>query len=325
MTTRIDFFEKRINEELDKVFVNQEPRTLFDPPAYVFSLGGKRIRPILTLMATDLFDKDFEHAINPALAVEIFHNFSLLHDDLMDKADLRRGSETVHKRWSSNVAILSGDAMVIESYKYISKVPNKYLPELLNVFSDTAMNICIGQQLDMDFEQRMDVTEDEYLNMIKLKTAVLIGCSLKMGAIVSDASTKDIDALYHFGINLGLAFQLKDDLLDVYGDFKTFGKKPGGDILSNKKTYLLIKALKTSNDRQKAELHKWLTAEEFDSEQKINAVKKIYDELKLRALVENLIEKYYLASLDFLSSICVSDERKNDLLILSEQLTHREK
>ena len=325
MDTRVDFLEKRINKELQKVLAYEEPRSLFDPPVYVFSLGGKRIRPILTLMAADLFEKDIEVAINPALAIEIFHNFSLLHDDLMDKANLRRGSETVHKKWSANTAILSGDAMVIEAYKYISKVPHRYLPELLEVFSDTAMDICIGQQLDMDFEQRMDVTEDEYLNMIRLKTAVLIGCSLKLGAIVSDASAEDINALYQFGINLGLAFQLKDDLLDVFGDFKTFGKKPGGDILSNKKTYLLIKALKSSDEKQKSELDKWLTAKEFDPEQKFSAVKNIYDELKLRVLVENLIEKYYLASLDSLSFINVSDDRKKDLIDLSEQLMYREK
>lgn len=325
MNARIDFFEKRINKELEKVFVNKEPRSLFDPSVYVLSLGGKRIRPILTLMATDLFEKDIEVAINPALAVEIFHNFSLLHDDLMDGADMRRGGETVHKKWNANTAILSGDAMVIESYKYIAKAPNKYLPKLLEVFSETAMDICIGQQFDMDFEQRMDVTEGEYLNMIRLKTAVLIGCSLKLGAIVSDVSDEDAETLYQFGINLGLAFQLKDDLLDVYGDFKTFGKKPGGDILSNKKTYLLIKALKSSNEKQKAELHKWLTAQEFDPEMKINAVKNIYDELKLRILVENLIEKYYLASLDSLSSINISDDRKKNLIDLSEQLMYREK
>lgn len=325
MNARIDYLEKRINEELAKVLVNEQPRTLFDPPVYVFSLGGKRIRPILTLMAAELFDKDIDKAFNPAIAVEIFHNFSLLHDDLMDKADLRRGSATVHKRWNTNTAILSGDAMVIEAYKYIARVPEKYLAQTLEVFSQTAMDICIGQQYDMDFEQRMDVMEDEYLNMIRLKTAVLIGCSLKLGAIVSDASEEDADTLYQFGINLGLAFQLKDDLLDVYGDFKTFGKKPGGDILSNKKTYLLIKALKSSKGAQKAELNKWLTAEEFDSEMKITAVKNIYDELKLKILVENLIEKYYLASLDYLTSINVSEDKKNDLIDISEQLLHREK
>ncbi len=325
MNPRIDFLEKRINDELSKVLINQEPRTLFDPPVYVISLGGKRVRPILTLLAADLFGKDIEVAVNPAIAIEIFHNFSLLHDDLMDKADLRRGSATVHKKWDANTAILSGDAMVIESYKYIAKVPHKYLPELLEVFSDTAMDICIGQQFDMDFEQRMDVAEDEYLNMIRLKTAVLIGGALKLGAIVSDAEKEDAEALYQFGLNLGLAFQLKDDLLDVYGDFKTFGKKPGGDILSNKKTYLLIKALKSSDVLQKTELDRWLTAKDFDPELKISAVKNIYDELNLKVLVENLIEKYYLASLDCLSSINVPDARKSDLIVLSEHLMYREK
>ena len=325
MNSRTDFLERRINEELRKVLVNDEPRSLFDPPVYVFSLGGKRIRPILTLLAADLFEKDIEVAVSPALAVEIFHNFSLLHDDLMDKADMRRGSATVHKKWNTNTAILSGDAMVIEAYKYVARVPEKYLKPVIEAFSQTAMEICVGQQYDLDFEQRMDVTDEEYLTMIRLKTAVLIGCSLKLGAIVSDAPAQDAEALYQFGINLGLAFQLKDDLLDVYGDFKTFGKKPGGDILSNKKTYLLIKALKSSNELQKTELYKWLTADVFEPEQKINAVKNIYDELKLKVLVENLIEKYYLASLDCLSSINVSEARKNDLIDLSGQLMHREK
>ena len=325
MVARINFFEKRINEELEKVLVIEEPRSLFDPAVYVFSLGGKRLRPILTLMAADLFNKDIENAVNPALAVEIFHNFSLLHDDLMDNADVRRGSATVHKKWSENTAILSGDAMVIEAYKYIVNVPDRYLRKVIDLFSQTAMEICQGQQYDMDYEKRMDVAENEYLKMIRLKTAVLIGCSLKLGAIVSDAPEVDVEALYHFGINLGLAFQLKDDLLDVYGDFKTFGKKPGGDILSNKKTMLLIKALENSNDLQKAELDKWLTVQNFNPEEKINAVKNLYDDLNLRLLVENMVEKYYLASLECLSSINVPDVHKKNLIDLSEQLMHREK
>lgn len=325
MVARINFFEKRINEELEKVLVIEEPRSLFDPAVYVFSLGGKRLRPILTLMAADLFNKDIENAVNPALAVEIFHNFSLLHDDLMDNADVRRGNATVHKKWSENTAILSGDAMVIEAYKYIVNVPDRYLRKVIDLFSQTAMEICQGQQYDMDYEKRMDVAENEYLNMIRLKTAVLIGCSLKLGAIVSDAPEVDVEALYQFGINLGLAFQLKDDLLDVYGDFKTFGKKPGGDILSNKKTMLLIKALENSNDLQKAELDKWLTVQNFNPEEKINAVKNLYDDLNLRLLVENMVEKYYLASLECLSSINVPDVHKKNLIDLSEQLMHREK
>lgn len=325
MVARINFFEKRINEELEKVLVIEEPRSLFDPAVYVFSLGGKRLRPILTLMAADLFNKDIENAVNPALAVEIFHNFSLLHDDLMDNADVRRGSATVHKKWSENTAILSGDAMVIEAYKYIVNVPDRYLRKVIDLFSQTAMEICQGQQYDMDYEKRMDVAENEYLKMIRLKTAVLIGCSLKLGAIVSDAPEVDVEALYQFGINLGLAFQLKDDLLDVYGDFKTFGKKPGGDILSNKKTMLLIKALENSNDLQKAELDKWLTVQNFNPEEKINAVKNLYDDLNLRLLVENMVEKYYLASLECLSSINVPDVHKKNLIDLSEQMMHREK
>lgn len=325
MNSRVNFLEKRINEELKRVLINDQPRTLFDPPVYVFSLGGKRIRPILALMAADLFEKDIEPVINPALAVEIFHNFSLLHDDLMDNADVRRGSDTVHKKWNENTAILSGDAMVIEAYRYIAKLPDKYLSRVLELFSKTAMEICIGQQYDMDFEQRYDVTEDEYLNMIKLKTAVLIGCSLKIGAIISDASKEDADSLYRFGINLGLAFQLKDDLLDVYGDFKTFGKKPGGDILSNKKTFLLIRALESSNHEQRKELEKWIGAVNYNPDEKIAAVKNIYDELNLKSLVENLIEKYYLASLECLSSISVPDNRKKDLKDLSENLMYRDK
>ncbi len=325
MNSRVNFLEKRINEELKRVLINDQPRTLFDPPVYVFSLGGKRIRPILALMAADLFEKDIEPVINPALAVEIFHNFSLLHDDLMDNADVRRGSDTVHKKWNENTAILSGDAMVIEAYRYVAKLPDKYLSRVLELFSKTAMEICIGQQYDMDFEQRYDVTEDEYLNMIKLKTAVLIGCSLKIGAIISDASKEDADSLYRFGINLGLAFQLKDDLLDVYGDFKTFGKKPGGDILSNKKTFLLIRALESSNHEQRKELEKWIGAVNYNPDEKIAAVKNIYDELNLKSLVENLIEKYYLASLECLSSISVPDNRKKDLKDLSENLMYRDK
>ncbi len=276
-------------------------------------------------MAVDLFGKNIEDAINPAIAVEIFHNFTLLHDDLMDNADIRRGNPTVHKKWDSNAAILSGDVMVVESYKYISRVSSDLLPKILTEFSNTAMDICRGQQLDMDFEKRNDVTEAEYIYMIRLKTAVLLGCALKIGAIISKAPLNEVDALYDYGINIGLAFQLKDDLLDVYGDPKTFGKNTGGDILSNKKTYLLIKALENSNIKQRGELEKWLTAEKYNPQEKIEAVKNIYDELKLRVLVENLIEKYYLASLDCLSSINVPDSRKQNLIELSENLMHRVK
>ncbi|MDD4778610.1 MAG: polyprenyl synthetase family protein [Fermentimonas sp.] len=325
MTNKVTFFRNQIDEKLSEVMKGSQPETLFEPPRYVISLGGKRLRPILTLMAVDLFGKEVETAVNAALGIEIFHNFSLLHDDLMDNADVRRGSATVHKKWNANTAILSGDAMVIEAYKYVAKVPEKYLAKVLELFSDTAMDICIGQQYDMDFEQRCDVTEAEYIEMILNKTAVLTGCSLKMGAILADADERDAEALYQFGLNLGLAFQLKDDLLDVYGDPKCFGKKIGGDIISNKKTYLLIKALKNSDPVQRKELDRWLTAEHFDKEEKVEAVKKIYDELKLKVISENLIEKYYLASLDCLSSVNVPDDRKKELIELSENLMYRDR
>ncbi len=324
MSHIVTLFTNKINEELANVMKGELPETLFDPPKYVFSLGGKRIRPVLTLMAVDLFDKDVDIALNAALGIEIFHNFSLLHDDLMDNAAVRRGSATVHEKWNANTAILSGDAMVIEAYKYIAKVPKRCLSEVLEIFSNTAMDICKGQQYDMDFEQRLDVTEAEYIEMIFKKTAVLTGCSLKIGAIIADADEKDIENLYQFGINLGIAFQLRDDLLDIYGDPKNFGKKIGGDIISNKKTYLLIKALKNSNTEQRKELFNWITAEQFDSDEKVEAVKKIYDELNMKIISEKLIEKYYLTSLDYLSSINVPEYRKKELLELSENLMNRE-
>lgn len=325
MKHKISVFEKLIEETIREVLKDCQPRTLFTPAEYILSLGGKRLRPLLTLMAADLFGKNAEEVIDAALAIEIFHNFSLVHDDLMDNADLRRGYPTVHKKWSDNSAILSGDALVIEAYKYIAKVPVSVLPDILELFTTTAMEICKGQQYDMDFEQRLDVTEEEYIEMIRLKTAVLIGCALKIGAIIAGAPTEDADLLYKFGINIGLAFQLKDDLLDVYGNLETFGKKIGGDILCNKKTFLLIRCLKNANDVQREELNRWLTATEYDPEAKIKFVKNIYDELNLKFIVENLIEKYYLASLDYLSSINISDDHKRDLISLSENLMYREK
>lgn len=325
MKHKISVFEKLIDDSIRRVLKDYQPRTLFAPAEYILSLGGKRLRPLLTLMAADLFGKNPEEVLDAALAVEIFHNFSLVHDDLMDNADLRRGYPTVHKKWSENSAILSGDALIIEAYRYIAKVPVDVLPDILELFSTTAMEICEGQQYDMDFEQRLDVREEEYIEMIRLKTAVLIGCALKIGAIVAGAPVEDTDLLYEFGINIGLAFQLKDDLLDVYGNPETFGKKIGGDILCNKKTFLLIRCLKNASDSQRAELNRWLTATEYDPDEKIKFVKNIYDELNLKFVVENLIEKYYLASLDCLSLINIPDDHKRDLISLAENLMYREK
>ncbi len=325
MNLKITLFEEKIARAIDELFAEDQPRTLFAPARYTLSLGGKRLRPLLTLMAADLFGKEPDDAIDAALAIEIFHNFSLLHDDLMDKADVRRGHPTVHKKWDANSAILSGDAMVIEAYRYIARVPESVLREIIDLFSNTAREICQGQQYDMDFEKRLEVSEPEYLEMIRLKTAVLIGCALKIGAVIAGASRHDADYLYEYGINIGLAFQLKDDLLDVYGDPETFGKKIGGDIICNKKTFLLIKALKNSGKSQRETLEKWLSASDFDPEAKIRFVKKIYDELNLKIITGNLIEKYYLASLDCLSLISVPEERKKDLIELSENLMYRKK
>lgn len=317
--------EEKINKTIEEIPLNREPITLFEPIHYILSIGGKRLRPVLTLMGANLFNDDIDTAKSVAIGIELFHNFSLLHDDVMDRSDMRRGQPTVHKKWNDNTAILSGDAMLIEAYNYISDVSAELLPTVLKLFSTTAMEVCEGQQYDMDFEERMDVSEAEYLGMIRLKTAVLTACSLKMGAIVAEAPSSDADHLYEFGINLGLAFQLKDDLLDVYGDPKIFGKKIGGDIVNNKKTYLLIKALKQSAPEQEKELMKWINAAEFNSEEKIEAVKNIYDDLNLKTISENLIEKYYLAALDCLSAIHVADARKKELITLSENLMYRER
>lgn len=317
--------EKKINKAIEQLDFDRSPKSLFEPIEYILSLGGKRLRPILTYMATNLFTDNLEKATDPAIGLEIFHNFSLLHDDLMDNASVRRGAETVHTKWDANTAILSGDAMLIDAYNCMMKVDTELLPRILNVFNRTAMQVCEGQQYDMDFETRLDVNEAEYLEMIRLKTGVLVAASLKIGAIMGNASEENADRLYDFGINIGLAFQLKDDLLDVYGDPKEFGKNIGGDILSNKKTFLLIKALENSNKEQNATLKEWILAETFDAEAKINAVKEIYDDLNLSRLTDKLIQKYYLAALDSLSEVDVLDERKHQLLNYTKKLMNRER
>ena len=317
--------ENKINRAINELDYEKEPKSLFQPISYILSLGGKRLRPVLAYMSTNLYDDDVDKTTSSAIALEIFHNFSLLHDDLMDNANIRRGNPTVHKKWNANTAVLSGDAMLIDAYKHIVKVPANVLPEVLEIFTNTAMQVCKGQQYDMDFEKRLDVKEEEYIEMIRLKTAVLLAASMKIGAILGCASKEDANKLYEFGINIGLAFQLKDDLLDVYGDQDYFGKQIGGDIISNKKTFLLIKALEATNKENSVLLRKWITIQEFDSEAKINAVKKIYDELNLESLTDKLIKKYYLAALTCLSDINVSEDRKNELLSYTNILMNREK
>ncbi|HTN68130.1 MAG TPA: polyprenyl synthetase family protein [Dysgonamonadaceae bacterium] len=317
--------EAKINSAINKLDYEKEPQTLFNPIVYTLSLGGKRLRPILAYMGTNLFTDNIDITTPSAVAIEIFHNFSLLHDDLMDNASIRRGEPAVHKKWNANTAVLSGDAMLIDAYNYITKVPEEVLSSILEIFTITAMEVCKGQQYDIDFETCLNVKESEYLEMIRLKTAVLLAASLKIGAILGGADEEDADRLYNFGINIGLAFQLKDDLLDVYGDPDNFGKEIGGDILSNKKTFLLIKALEKSDKKNNAILQKWISAKSFDSEAKINAVKKIYDELNLHSTTDKLIQKYYIAALNCLLEVSVSGDRKKELLIYTNKIMNREK
>lgn len=310
--------------ELEKISWEKEPKGLYTPIAYVLSMGGKRIRPALTLMACNLYQEDVLPAVNTALGIEVFHNFTLLHDDIMDKADVRRGKPTVHKKWNDNTAILSGDVMQIAAYQLIAQTPIQVLKPVLDLFSQTAAEICEGQQYDVDFENRSDVQAAEYLEMIRLKTAVLLGCALKSGALVGGAGEEDAQNLYDFGIHIGLAFQLKDDLLDVYGDEATFGKKIGGDILCNKKTYLLIHALELAQGNDAAELQKWLnTNDETTNNLKISAVTELYNKLGVKAICEDKMQDFYTNAIANLENVSVADNKKQELRNLAAKLMLR--
>ena len=311
---------RTIEEALARLTFDQPPRSLFDPITYTLSLGGKRIRPALALMACDLFGGKNEDVLQPALGLEVFHNFTLLHDDLMDEADRRRDKPTVHKLWNPNVAILSGDAMLICAYQLVAKANDKAILEL---FSRTALEICAGQQYDMEFESRSDVTEEEYLEMIRLKTAVLLACALKVGAMIGGASTADADALYDYGIHIGLAFQLQDDLLDVYGDPKTFGKNIGGDILCNKKTFLLINALSVASEEQRQVMEDWMVRKTYDAQEKIAAFTNLYNELSIRDLTERRIEDYYRMANEDLARLSIAPETLSVLKGTCDRLMKR--
>ena len=314
-----------INIALEQVDLDKKPTKLYNPIRYVLSIGGKRIRPVLCLMACELFDDHIENAIKPALALEIFHNFTLLHDDIMDNAEKRRNEECVHIKWDENVAILSGDAMQLLSYQILNQIPEKHLKECLELFTKTAIEVCEGQQFDMDFETQDEVLIEEYMQMIHLKTAVLLATSLKMGAIIGGASKEEADLLYNFGIETGLAFQLKDDLLDVYGDALTFGKKIGGDIISNKKTFLLIHALKKADQVTLEKLHFWLKKDTFIPEEKIKAITEIFNQLGIKDLCLEEIERHQKLAFETLRKIDVSDTRKKSLAELANELMDRTK
>ena len=321
---RLTDLQGLINEAIDKLDFPQQPADLYEPISYILTLGGKRLRPALLLMACDLFGGDVENAVQPALAIEVFHNFTLMHDDIMDNAPLRRGQVTVHEKWNANVAILSGDAMMVESNKLMMRVADAILRQVMDVFNETATGVCEGQQIDMSFEQRDNVIIDEYLNMIRLKTAVLLGGTLKIGAIIGGAALADAQLLYDFGVNLGIAFQLQDDILDVYGDPDKFGKQVGGDIISNKKTYLLIKALELAKDHRAHELNNWLTLQLFDVSEKVSAVTGIYNELQIRKYAEEAMHTFADKAFKALDDINLPEERRQYLRQFADSLLVRE-
>ena len=321
---KLEDLQEVISKAVDKLTFPVHPAKLYEPISYILSIGGKRMRPALLLMACDLFGGDIDEALSPALAIEVFHNFTLMHDDIMDNAPLRRGRVTVHERWNPNVAILSGDVMLLEGYKLMMKVHDHLLRQILDIFNETAVGVCEGQQIDMDFEVRDDVSIKEYIEMIRLKTAVVLGGALKIGALMGGADKKDADLLCSFGENLGIAFQLQDDILDVYGDPAKFGKQVGGDIISNKKTYLLIKALELVENEQAEDLNRWLSAKQFDSAQKVSAVTAIYNQANVRRYAEEAMQAYAEKAFEALEKINLPEENKQYLRDFADGLLVRE-
>jgi len=316
---------QKVNAFIDGLPYDRRPKSLYEPIEYVLSLGGKRIRPVLMMLAYNLYKEDPESILMQAVGLETYHNYTLLHDDLMDNADMRRGHDTVHKKWDANKAILSGDSMLVLAYQRMQQCDSRHLQAVLDIFTETALEIGEGQEYDMAFETRNDVTEDEYIEMIRLKTSVLLACAVKIGAILADAPADDISNLYRFGEQLGLAFQLQDDLLDVYGDPKVFGKAIGGDITSNKKTYMLINAVNRADARQRSELMKWIEATAFDRDEKVRAVTALYDEIGIRQLCEQKISYYFDECRRYLAKVSVSDERKQMLLDYTNEMMERRK
>lgn len=312
-----------VEKHIQNLSIPEAPAELYEPVEYILSLGGKRIRPALVILACDLFDGEVASAIIPAVAIEVFHNFTLLHDDIMDRSELRRGHPTVHIKYNENVAILSGDVMSILASRLMNQAPGVVLNMVHDVFTLTAMQVCEGQQMDMNFEEVLTVSEEEYLTMIELKTAVLIAASLKIGAILGGASQRDSEDLYEYGRNLGIAFQLQDDLLDTYGDPALIGKNLGTDIVDNKKTFLVIQALNAASPSQKEELTGWLTGKEFDREEKIEALMALFDALHVKKLTEKKIRDYYQMALASLDRLNRPEERKSELYNFASFLMNR--
>lgn len=312
---------QKINTAVEDIQYNTEPKKLYDPIRYILSIGGKRIRPLLMLMGYNLYRDDVDAIINNALALETYHNFTLLHDDLMDKSDMRRGNPTVHKKWNDNTAILSGDTMLIMAYELFNKGMKN--DAAWTAFIEATLGVCEGQQYDIDFETRNDVTEAEYMEMIRMKTSLLLGYALKIGAMLGGGDQEDVENLYKFGEKMGLAYQLQDDLLDVYGDPTKFQKKLGGDIVDNKKTFMLIDAYQRANQEQKAELDRWMNTQEFDSAEKIEAVTHIYNILGIDKLAQQKIEELFALSLQSLDKVKVDEAKKAELRAFANRLLGR--
>jgi geranylgeranyl diphosphate synthase type II len=299
---------------------------LYDPITYIMGLGGKRIRPLLSLLAYGMYGKNPTEIFSQAAALEVFHNFTLMHDDIMDQAPLRRGKPTVHEKWNSNIAILSGDVMLVRAYDLLLATPTALLPEVIRIFNKTAAEVCEGQQLDMNFEGYETVAEEDYIQMIRLKTAVLLGLALQLGALLAGASKEDVQRIYDFGVNIGVGFQLQDDLLDVYADQAKFGKQVGGDIISNKKTFLLLKALELAKGKEKEELQFWLGLSQFDKGEKVAAVKSIYEQLGIRSLTETKMQSYFEKGFQQLEALEIKDSTYYAALLgVTQELMHREK
>lgn len=302
---------------------SREPRNLYEPISYILNLGGKRIRPVLTLMSAEIFDANVEKALPAALAVEVFHNFSLIHDDIMDDAPLRRGHETVHEKWNINTGILSGDAMLILAYQYFEKYEPEVFRDLAKLFSKTALEVCEGQQWDVDFEHREDVTLEEYLKMIQYKTAVLLGAAMKMGAIIAGTSGQNANLIYDFGVHLGIAFQLQDDYLDAYGNPETFGKQVGGDIIENKKTYLYLKSMEFASPTQREQLLHLYSIQPQDNSDKIRSVKELFIETGAAEATRNAIEEYTMRAFETLDQLEIHPDKKTILRAFGENLMGR--
>ena len=313
---------EKINQKICSINIPEQPAELYEPVTYTFSLGGKRMRPVLALLGYSLYKDDYEKALDAAVALEVFHNFTLLHDDIMDNAPLRRGKPTVWHKWGNSTAILSGDAMFIKSYELLSAYEGELLKKLLPVFNKTALEICEGQQLDMNFETAKNVSIADYLHMIELKTAVLLGAALQMGSLVSGATDEDAKNLYEFGKNTGIAFQLQDDILDVFGETEKVGKQTGGDIISNKKTFLLLKAFELADESRSAKLNVLLN--EKNEQKKVEGVKAIYHLLEVKKLAEAEMQKFYSKGLSALEKVNASAEKKKVLTDFTEQLMQRQ-